>query len=152
MKKAISIIYILLRVFLGGVMIVGGVEKFKKPIPSPLEVVEKAQKFNAPEKESTLQKILYISGAKQTGYFWQVLGICELLFGTLLLFQYTGFVGALLLLPISLHILLFHLFLEADELGELLYTAALFVINITLVIKEYKIWRPLLWISPINSN
>ena len=45
---------------------------------------------------------MYISGAKQTGYFWEVLGICELLFGLLLILQGTSFVGALFLLPITL--------------------------------------------------
>ena len=74
--KPISIVYIVLRLLLGGFMIYGGIQKFQKPIPTPVEVVEKAEKFTSPEKENTLQKILYISGAKQTGYFWEVLGIC----------------------------------------------------------------------------
>ena len=130
-------------------MLYGGVKKFVKPNISPIEVVEKANKFTAPEKESTLQKVLYISGAKQTGYFWQVLGICELLFGLLLILQGTGFIGALFLLPITLHIFLFHLFLEADEIGELIQTGALFVINISLVLKEKEKWKHLLWIKPI---
>ena len=130
-------------------MIYGGIQKFQKPIPSPVEVVETAEKFKTPEKESTLQKILYISGSKQTGYFWQVLGICELLFGLLLVFQGTGFVGALFLLPITLHIFLFHVFLESDEMGELLQTGGLFTINILLVLKERSKWKHLLWIKPI---
>ncbi len=121
---------------MGGMMVYGGIQKFQKPIPSPIEVVEKAEKFKAPEKESTLQKILYISGAKQTGYFWQVLGIAELIFGLLILFQGTSFIGAIFLLPITLHIFLFHVFLEADEMGELLQTGGLFAINIALVLKE----------------
>ncbi|MEP3384242.1 MAG: DoxX protein, partial [Flavobacteriaceae bacterium] len=116
---------------------------------APIEVVEKAEKFKAPEKESTLQKILYISGAKQTGYFWQVLGICELLFGLLVLLQGTSFVGAVFLLPITLHIFLFHLFLEADELGELLQTGGFLAINIALVLKEKAKWKHLLWIKPV---
>ncbi|MFQ3350568.1 MAG: putative membrane protein YphA (DoxX/SURF4 family), partial [Candidatus Arcticimaribacter sp.] len=87
MKKSISILFIIFRLFLGGFMIYGGIQKFKKPIPTPIEVLEKANKFSSPEKESTLQKILYISGSKQTGYFWQVLGLCELLFGFLLILQ-----------------------------------------------------------------
>ncbi|WP_422860934.1 DoxX family membrane protein [Flagellimonas sp. S174] len=144
-----KVVFIALRLLLGGFMIYGGIQKFQKPIPSPIEVVEKAEKFKAPEKESTLQKILYISGAKQTGYFWEVLGICELLFGLLLVFQGTGFIGALFLLPITLHIFLFHLFLESDEMGELLQTGGLFAINIILVLKEQKKWKHLLWIKPI---
>lgn len=144
-----NILFIVLRLILGGMMVYGGIQKFQKPIPSPVEVVEKAEKFKSPEKESTLQKILYISGAKQTGYFWQVLGIAELLFGLLILLQGTGFVGAVFLLPITLHIFLFHVFLEADEMGELLQTGGLFTINIILVLKEHKKWKHLLWIKPI---
>jgi len=130
-------------------MIYGGIQKFKKPIPTPIEVLEKANKFSSPEKESTLQKILYISGSKQTGYFWQVLGLCELLFGFLLILQGTGFIGALFLLPITLHIFLFHLFLEPDDMGELLQTGALFTINIALVVREKERWKNLLWIKPM---
>lgn len=152
MSKSINIMYIIFRLFLGGMMILGGIEKFQKPIPTPIEVVEKAQKFTAPEKESTLQKILYISGAKQTGYFWQVLGVCELLFGLLLILQGTGFIGAVLLLPITLQIFLFHVFLEADEVGELIKTGALFAVNIALVMKEWKHWKHLLWIKPMPST
>ncbi len=130
-------------------MVYGGIQKFQKPIPAPVEVVEKAEKFKDPAKESTLQKILYISGAKQTGYFWQVLGICELLFGLMLILQGTSFIGAVFLLPITLHIFLFHVFLESDEMGELLQTGGLFLINILLVLKERKKWQHLLWIKPI---
>ena len=147
--KVRSIVFIILRLLLGGFMIYGGIQKFQKPIPSPIEVVETAEKFKAPEKENTLQKILYISGSKQTGYFWQLLGICELLFGLLLVFQGTGFVGALFLLPITLHNFLFHLFLESDEMGELLQTGGLFAVNILLVLKERSKWKHLLWIKPI---
>ncbi len=149
MKKSVNILFIVLRLILGGMMVYGGIQKFQKPIPTPIEVVEKAEQFKAPEKESTLQKILYISGAKQTGYFWQVLGICELIFGILVLLQGTGFIGALFLLPITLHIFLFHVFLEADEIAELLQTGGLFTINVILVLKEKARWKQLLWIKPI---
>lgn len=141
--------FIIFRLFLGGFMIYGGVKKFENQNPTPIEVVDKAENFKSPEKESTLQKILYISGAKQTGYFWQVLGICELLFGFLLILQGTGFIGALFLLPITLHIFLFHIFLEPEEISELIQTGALFGINIALVLKEREKWKHLLWIKPI---
>jgi|TARA_B110000902_G_C13868760_1_gene422003 uncharacterized membrane protein YphA (DoxX/SURF4 family) len=149
MKKSINIMFIIFRLFLGGFMIYGGVQKFENQNPTPIEVVDKAENFKSPEKESTLQKILYISGAKQTGYFWQVLGICELLFGFLLILQGTGFIGALFLLPITLHIFLFHIFLEPEEISELIQTGALFGINIALVLKEREKWKHLLWIKPI---
>ncbi len=149
MGNSISILFIIFRLALGSFMIYGGIQKFQKPIPEPLEVVEKAQKFTSPGKVNTLQKILYINGAKQTGYFWQVLGVCELLFGLLLIIQGTGFIGALFLLPITLHIFLFHLFLETDEIGELIQTGGLFAINIALVLREKEKWKHLLWIKSI---
>ena len=145
MDKTVKIIWIALRLFLGGFIIYGGIQKFTKPLPTPIEVFQKAERFTSPDKENTLQKILYINGAKQTGYFWQILGVCELLFGLLLVIQGTGFVGALFLLPITLHIFLFHWFLERDEIGELLQTLVLFAVNILLVLKEYPKWRSLLW-------
>lgn len=130
-------------------MIYGGLHKFKQQSPTPAQVFKKAEKFSSPDKEEVLQKVLYISGAKQTGYFWEVLGICELLFGLLLVIQGTGFVGALFLLPITLHIFLFHLFLESDEIGELIQTGGLFITNIILVLIEKEKWKHLLWIRPI---
>ncbi|MGC6284388.1 MAG: DoxX family membrane protein [Polaribacter sp.] len=149
MTKNINILFIILRLALGGMMIYGGIQKFSKPMPSPSEVVRKAQKFDAPEKENTQKIILYINGMKQTGYFWEVLGVCELLFGFLLIIQYTSLVGSILLLPITLHIFLFHLFLEPDEVGELIQTAGLLAINIALVLKEKEKLKPLLWIKPL---
>ena len=147
MKKYLTILYIALRLFLGGMMIYGGLGKFGKPNPTAFEVVEKAEKFNSPEKESTLQKVLYINGSKQTGYFWQLLGICELLFGVLLVMQGTSFIGAVLLLPITLNIFLFHAFLELDEIGELFLTTGFLLANIVLVFKEYPTWKKLIWIK-----
>ena len=149
MKLSIQIMFIVFRLILGGMMVYGGFQKFAKPSPTPVEVVEKAQKFTAADQTNTLQKVLYINGAKQTGYFWEVLGICELIFGLLLILQGTSFVGAVFLLPITLHIFLFHLFLEADEVGELIQTGLLFLMNIALVLKEKQQWKHLLWIQPL---
>ncbi len=147
MNKTINIIFIILRIGLGGMMVYGGIQKFQKPIPTPLEVVDKALKLQDPGQENTLQKVLYINGMKQTGYFWEVLGICEVLFGLFLFFQGSGFIGALFLLPITLHIFLFHLFLEPDEIGELAITGGYFLINIALIFKEFNIYKNLLWIK-----
>ncbi|MFB1027163.1 MAG: DoxX family membrane protein [Flavobacteriaceae bacterium] len=149
MKKSISITLIVLRLFLGGIMIAGGIGKFLKPLPSPTEILQKAESYTSPNDTQTLQKILYISGSKQTGYFWELLGVCELLFGLLLVIQGTGFVGALLLLPITLNIFLFHLFLEPEKVGELVQWVLFLIINIVLVLHERSKWKHLLWIKPI---
>jgi hypothetical protein len=130
-------------------MIAGGIGKFLKPLPSPTEILQKAESYTSPNDTQTLQKILYISGSKQTGYFWELLGVCELLFGLLLVIQGTGFVGALLLLPITLNIFLFHLFLEPEKVGELVQWVLFLIINIVLVLHERSKWKHLLWIKPI---
>ncbi len=149
MKKSINILFILLRLFLGGMMVYAGVNKFAMSLPSSQEVVEKIEKVSPTESTKKLQKTLYINGLMQTGYFWQVLGICELLFGLMILIQGTSFFGAIFLLPITLHIFLIHAFLEPDEIGELFLTGALLVINIALVLKEKEKWKHLLWVKPI---
>ena len=73
---------------------------------------------------------------KQTGYFWEVVAFCELLFGIFLIFHRSYFLGTLFLLPITLQIFLFHLFLEPDKVGELVYCGLLLVANINLVFIE----------------
>ena len=141
-KKATIII---LRLFLGVMILKGGVNKFTKEIPTAHEVVEKAQKFDEPEKEGTLKKILYISGMKQTGYMWPLLGFFEVALGLLLILQKPASIAALLMLPITLQIFCFHLFLEPEDTWELFLTSLYFIINISLVLIDFKLWKPLLW-------
>lgn len=133
-----------LRVFLGLIMIYGGVQKFQAPKLSTADVIEKVEKYAAPEHQAIAQKVLYISGAKQTGYFWELLGICELLFGLMLLLKPTSLIGALLLLPISLQILLFHWFLEQDEWLGLLESSGIMLANLIVLFFEKDRLKPLL--------
>ena len=81
---------------------------------------------------------------KQTGFAYELIGIAEILGGLLVLSQVFSFIGALVLLPVTLHILLFHLKLEPNEIGELAMSVLFFVINIALLFKEYKLFKPLL--------
>ena len=119
MKKYTKITFIVLRLFLGGVMISAGAGKFFKPISNATEVVEKINDETISSNTMTLQKVLYIGGLKQTGYFWEVVAFCELLFGIFLIYYRSYFLGSLFLLPITLHIFLFHLFLEVNEFLQL---------------------------------
>lgn len=143
MKKYTLTISLVLRLFLGTIMIIAGSGKFLKTSPTPIEVVEKASNEDIMSSKSTLQKVLYINGLKQTGFFWETVAICELLFGIFLILYRTYFLGALFLLPITLQIFLFHLFLEADEIGELIYCGFLLLINITLIFIEKERWKSL---------
>ena len=143
--KTIKIVIIILNLFVGGFMFYGGIGKFTKPIPKPDSVIEQVKKGEevAPSTEVLMIKN-YIFGMKQTNYFWQFLGFAELLAGALLLSQFFARIGAIIALPLTLNIFLFHLFLEFEEVGELGLTFGLFAANIALIAFSYRIWKPLL--------
>ncbi|AWA28665.1 DoxX protein [Flavobacterium magnum] len=144
--KVKNIIRIVLNLILGGMLLYGGIMKFARPMPSPTEIVEKVQQGGqvAPTIEA-LQIKNYIFGMKQTGFFWEFLGIVELAGGIMLISQVFSGIGALIALPVILNIFLFHLFLERDETGELIETGGLLLINLILISFTYRVWRPLLY-------
>ena len=139
MKKYLSLI---LTFFLSFVMISSGLNKMikYKELPNPNTLIEKYSSnsvLNNIEKEGMdLKYNNYKFGLKQSGYFWQLLGLCEFIFGLLLLFKKTVFFGALMLLSITSNIFLMHLFLEPHEVGGLIYTALLLSINLFLVLRR----------------
>ena len=137
-----KIFNIALKLFLGGMLFYGGIQKFQKPIPKPNTVIEQvmAGEELAPN-EDVLKIKNYIFGMKQTNYFWQFLGFVELLAGALLLSQVFWIIGAFVALPLTLNIFLFHLFLETDDTADLLMTISLLLINIWFVIKSYDKWK-----------
>ncbi|MGG7035682.1 MAG: DoxX protein [Flavobacterium sp.] len=141
-SKIIKIINILLSVFLGGLLLFGGFKKFEKPIPTPVEQIEKIQKGELVSDDLTILKIKnYVFGMKQTNYFWQLLGITEILFGLLILSQFFRLIGSIMALPITLNIFLFHLFLEPHEVGELIQMLILLAVNIWLIVFEFPKWK-----------
>ena len=145
MMKPIKIIIIMLNLYVGGFMIYGSLGKFK-PTPKPTEIIEKVQKGEEVAPNEDVLKIKnYIFGMKQSGFFWPFLGIMEFLAGFLLVSQVFSRIGAIVALPMTLNIFLFHLFLEGHEIGELLQTLALMGANIFLIASTYKTWKPLLY-------
>jgi len=144
--KALKIIQIIFSLTLGGMMLYGGIKKFEKPTPSPTEIIEKVKSNQEVAPSVEILKIKnYIFGMKQTDFFWQFLGFTEILAGVLLLSIVFWRIGAIVALPITINIFLFHLFLEPNEIGELLQTLGLFLINCMLIAFSYKIWKPLLY-------
>lgn len=126
-------------------MIYGGMKKFEKPSPSPTEIVEKVKAGEEVAPSVEILKIKnYIFGMKQTGYFWQFLGIVELLVGLLLISQRFSLLGAIMALPVTIHIFLFHLFLEPHEVVELIQMTGLLIINLLIIGKGYKHWKGIL--------
>lgn len=143
--KALKILIIILNIYVGGFMIYGSLGKFK-PTPKPTEIIEKVQKGEEVAPSEDILKIKnYIFGMKQSGFFWPFLGIMEFLAGILLVSQVFSRIGAIIALPLTVNIFLFHLFLEGHEIGELLQTLVLLVANIILIGSTYKIWKPLLY-------
>jgi hypothetical protein len=65
------------------------------------------------------------------------------LFGLMILIKRTRTLGAILLLPITLNILLFHAFLEPDEILSLFHVALLFLINSIIIISNRNKVKPL---------
>jgi hypothetical protein len=52
-----------------------------------------------------------------------------------------------MLVPITLQIFMFHLFLELDEVEELIETGLLFFGNMALIFKEFSKWKHLVLIK-----
>jgi uncharacterized membrane protein YphA (DoxX/SURF4 family) len=149
MKKIINSLFIVLRLLLGGIMVYGGIGKFTKPTPNPnaMFIMEESKKTELLQKEQELKITNYIFGMKQSGFAWGLLGATEIVGGILLISQLFSLVGALIVLPVTLHIFLFHLKLEPDQVGELGLTFLYLLINLLVIFKEYKLIKPLLKIK-----
>lgn len=140
----------ILRIVLGGMLVLGGVEKFAKPIPSPTSQIEKVKSGELTTENVEVLKIKnYIFGMKQTNYFWQFLGIIEIVFGLLLISQFFGLLGAIMSLPVTTNIFLFHVFLEFDEFTEIIESALLLAANLWLIAYEYKRWKGIVFSKQI---
>lgn len=122
-----KIAIVILRVGLGGLFIYGGVQKF---IPKP----PRPQTETSVDLPDSVVKIkTYIGGLKQTGYFWPMLGAVEFIGGVLLVSQYLALLGAVFLMPVTLNIFLFHLFLKPQETGDLILTSLYLLANMTII-------------------
>lgn len=150
-SSIVSYSFVLIRVVLGVLFIYAGFTKFSKELPTPTETIEKLSGYVEKDNQKYFSIVSYIDGIKHTGFAYQLLGISEILFGLLILIQFTSFVGAIFLIPITLHIFLFHVFLKWDEKIEVVYTGALFLANLFLLFKEKDRWKKLIWISPFHS-
>lgn len=144
--KALKIIKIVCNLILGGMLIVGGIKKFEKPTPSPTEIVDKVKSGEEVAPSVEILKIKnYIFGMKQSGFFWEFLGIAEIAAGVLLVSQVFSLLGAIIALPMILNIFLFHWYLERHETGELIQMLGLLLINIYIIAAGYKKWKPVIY-------
>jgi len=114
-----------MRILLGAILVIFGLNKFLNFIPVP-ELPENATAF--------------VTSLGKTGYILQVVGVIEVLIGLLLLLKKWIAFALVVLVPISLNILLFHLFLDIPGIsGALLVT----LLNGILMYKLWSKYKPL---------
>lgn len=82
----------------------------------------------------------FIESLESTGYVFYVVALLEIIIGLLLLFGKWVPFALILLAPISLNILLFHMFLDVSGIAVAIVIVA---INIILIFKYWKAYRPL---------
>ena len=118
-----------IRIALGVLFIYAGIQKFQPAPPRPETTGE------VPEHVVKIRAL--IGGMKQTEYFWEMVGVAEIVCGLLLLTQVLATLGAVMLVPLTLNIFLFHVFLEPHDTGELLLTGLYLMANFFLIAFEY---------------
>lgn len=146
MKKTIRVTFIVLRLALGSLMVWGGIGKFtgSKPPADQMLTLSQEKKAALLGNPDALKIRNYIFGMKQSGFAWELLGVVEMAGGLLLISQFFSFLGALMLLPVTIHIFLFHLVLEPHEPGEVVLAVLYLIVNIALIVKEYRLFKPLI--------
>jgi uncharacterized membrane protein YphA (DoxX/SURF4 family) len=116
---------LLIRLLLGLVLIVFGSNKLLHFIPLP------------PPSGSAAE---FMNSLNATGYIFPVLGLLEIFIGALLLMRKWVAFALVLLAPISINILLFHLFIDIPGLGLALVVTLL---NGILIYKHWPQYNPL---------
>jgi len=115
----------ILRIILGIGLIVFGLNKFIQFMPLP---------------DLSAHAANFMNSLRNTGYMLQIVGLMEILIGICLLVKRWVPFALLLLAPISVNILMFHLFLDLPGIvGALI----VFVINGILIYKYWRTYRPL---------
>lgn len=83
---------------------------------------------------------IFIDSLSETGYILKVIGVLEICIGLLLVINKSVPFALILLAPISVNILLFHLFLDTPGL---IIAMVVIVLNIILIYKHWSTFRPL---------
>jgi len=115
----------IIRIALGLILIVFGANKIYSFIPLP----------HPPQQASD-----FMNSLADTGYVLTVVAIFEILIGLMLILRLWVPFALLVLVPLSLNILLFHLFLDVPSIGTALLVVLL---NGILLYKHRRKYRPL---------
>lgn len=82
----------------------------------------------------------FINSLGATGYIFPVLGVLEIIIGAMLLLRKWVPFALILLAPISINILLFHMFLDIPGIG---IAIAIVVCNVILIYKNWSAYKTL---------
>jgi putative oxidoreductase len=115
----------IVRIVLGIMLVLFGANKFFGFIPLP-ELPEKAASF--------------MTSLGATGYVLKTVGVVEILIGAMLLLKKWVAFALTLLVPISINILLFHIFLDVAGIGGALLIT---VLNGILIYKHWPQYKSL---------
>jgi len=115
----------IVRIALGIILVVFGANKIYSFIPLPQPPPEAAS---------------FLNSLADTGYILLLVAVFEIIIGLMLLFKIWAPFVLLLLVPLSLNILLFHLFLDIPAIGAALLVV---VLNGILLYKNRHKYRPL---------
>lgn len=112
-----------IRIVLGVLLIVFGANKFLHFIPLPMVSMED-----------------FLNSFGAAGYIFPVVGVLEVIIGVLLLLKKWTAFALIMLAPISINIVLFHLFLHVEGIGMSILIA---FFNGVLLYKHWPQYRPL---------
>lgn len=115
----------IVRIVLGIMLVLFGANKFFGFIPLP-ELPEKAASF--------------MTSLGATGYVLKTVGVLEILIGVMLLLKKWVAFALTVLVPISINILLFHIFLDVSGIGGALLVT---VLNGILIYKHWPQYKSL---------
>jgi putative oxidoreductase len=84
----------------------------------------------------------FMNSLGKTGYLFPIVGVLEMIIGILLLLKKWVAFALVLLAPISINILLFHLFLDIPGLS---FALVVVVFNSVLIFKHWQQYKPLFY-------
>jgi uncharacterized membrane protein YphA (DoxX/SURF4 family) len=117
----------IVRILLGIMLVVFGANKFLHFIPM---------------ESPTGSAGDFMNSLGATGYIFPVVGVLEVLIGAMLLLKKWVAFALILLAPISINILLFHLFLDIPGVAVALLVT---IFNVILIYKHWQQYKPLFY-------
>lgn len=140
----IRISHLVLSVFLAVFFIYAGVKKFiPKPSAKQVNNAEFIKAFEENKFDSPVTFKMGIRALKASG-FLKMVGVLQILSGILILVPTTRLIGLLMLLPVTVNVFCFHVFMD-NRPDENVETGILLLLNTALLTYYYQNLKLLVW-------